>query len=341
MHSVLFFLKNISQQLRRENLHKVSFAALALLVGGALLFSVTENMGLLDSLWWSVVTMTTVGYGDISPASPGGKIVGVVLMLTGIGFLGLFTATIASVFVENKIMENKGMKAIVAKDHFVICGWNFQGLRILKELLADAKLEGRAIVILANLEEKPSIEEGVYFVRGDIDAESIEKTCLKDANTAILLCDDTVEAGYRDAKMVMDVLNIRSSCPSLYICAELADAATVDHAKRAGANEIIVGGELRSKLLVQAALDHGITELVSELVSNRYGHELYKFKTPQNLVGKRFFEALCELKKEKDIICLGLQKAVDDTVVTNPPSDLKLEEGDHLLVVAEDRTSLI
>lgn len=311
-----------------------------LLLAGGFLFSITENMGVVDSLWWSVVTMTTVGYGDISPTTLAGKIVGVVLMLTGIGFLGLFTATIASVFVENKMLENKGMKAIDAINHFVVCGWNFQGQKIVRELLADAKSEGRPVVILAELDEIPLAEEGVLFVKGGIDEESMEKACLKDANTAILLSDDTVEAGYRDAKMVMDVLNIKSSYPSVYICAELADSSTVDHVKRAGANEVIVAGELRSKLLVQAALDHGITEMVSELISNRYGHELYKFKTPQSLVGKKFFEALCDLKKEKDVICLGLQRAEDDTVVTNPHSDLKLEEGDHLLVVADDRTSL-
>jgi len=341
MHAIFVFLSKLSHQLRRENHHKIALAALSLLLIGGLCFSITENVGLGESLWWSVVTMTTVGYGDISPVTAGGKVVGVVLMLTGIGFLGLFTATIASVFVENKMLENKGMKPIDAQDHFVVCGWNSQGQKIVKELLADAKSNGLLVVILAQLDEHPLAEEGVLFVRGEIDDEGMEKACLGQACTAILLADDAIDGGYRDAKMVMDVLNIKSSYPSVYVCAELASSSTIDHVKKAGANEVIVAGELRSKLLVQAALDHGITEMVSELISNRYGQELYKFKAPQSLVGKQFFDALCDLKKEKNVICLGLQKGADDTVMTNPPSDLILEEGDSLLVVAEDRTSLI
>ncbi|WP_217587544.1 potassium channel family protein [Lentibacillus saliphilus] len=55
-----------------------------------------------DALWWAIVTMTTVGYGDLSPETPVGRIIASVLMLTGIGVIGLVTGTIASVFTSNK-----------------------------------------------------------------------------------------------------------------------------------------------------------------------------------------------------------------------------------------------
>jgi voltage-gated potassium channel len=52
-------------------------------------------------LWWSVVTATTVGYGDVSPVTPEGKFIAVGLMLLGIGFVGVFTATISSEFFDH------------------------------------------------------------------------------------------------------------------------------------------------------------------------------------------------------------------------------------------------
>ncbi len=55
-----------------------------------------EKMTFPDALWWSYVTATTVGYGDLSPVSTGGRIIASLLMLTGIGFLSLLTGTIAS-----------------------------------------------------------------------------------------------------------------------------------------------------------------------------------------------------------------------------------------------------
>ena len=53
-----------------------------------------------NALWWAVVTATTVGYGDVSPLSTEGRLIAVVLMLTGIGVIGTFTATVASFFLE-------------------------------------------------------------------------------------------------------------------------------------------------------------------------------------------------------------------------------------------------
>ena len=55
-----------------------------------------------DSLWWAIVTATTVGYGDLSPVTTEGRIIAVALMLVGIGVIGVFTATVASWFVEQE-----------------------------------------------------------------------------------------------------------------------------------------------------------------------------------------------------------------------------------------------
>lgn len=338
---LLYFFRRVLHQLQEQQIHIVAGVAFFLLGTGSALFSVTEDMNLVDSLWWAVVTMTTVGYGDISPASMWGKLVGVVLMLSGIGIVGLFTATIASVFVENKLLEHKGMRTIFADEHIVICGWNSQGVSIIKELRADAKTKHAEIVVLANLEQAPVFEEGVSFVRGILDGETIERSNLYQATTAILLSDDSVECGYRDAKMVMDILLLRKECSSLYICAELSSSDNTHHALQAGANEVVVVSELRSKLLAQAALDHGITDLVSELVTNRYGSVFYKTELPEEYSDKKFFDVFCEMKRDKNITCLGVQKGSDNSVITNPKEDFLLQYGDSLLVVAENRESLI
>lgn len=69
---------------------------------GSILIMFAEQMSFQDALWWSIVTITTVGYGDLSPASGVGRFLAVILMLVGIGFLGMVTGTIATFFIKQE-----------------------------------------------------------------------------------------------------------------------------------------------------------------------------------------------------------------------------------------------
>ena len=82
----------------------VAFVLVALATGG--LFALFEGHSLLDGLWWTVVTLTTVGYGDLSPATTGGRVTAVVLMVTSIGVLSFITANIAAFFIEEDETAN-------------------------------------------------------------------------------------------------------------------------------------------------------------------------------------------------------------------------------------------
>ena len=72
------------------------------------MFSAGEFGSLWDGIWWAVVTVTTVGYGDIYPKTVQGRLIGMVLMFVGIGFLSLLTAAVASRFVKQERGEEHG-----------------------------------------------------------------------------------------------------------------------------------------------------------------------------------------------------------------------------------------
>ena len=85
-----------------------------------------------DALWWAIVTVTTVGYGDRYPVSEGGRIVAVVLMLVGIGLIGVLTATVASVFIKEHTDANKEE---IKKGHADLG----QQLSLINDRLADVE----------------------------------------------------------------------------------------------------------------------------------------------------------------------------------------------------------
>ncbi len=135
-------------------LRVLSLAAALLLYGstGFLYFELPNNPQLtwLDGFWYSFVTVTTVGYGDLYPTTPGGRfIVGVPLMFFGIGLLGYVLSIAATALVEAKTKELHGMSDFKLKDHLVIL--NFPGvgklLRVLDELAHDERHIGRQVVL--------------------------------------------------------------------------------------------------------------------------------------------------------------------------------------------------
>ena len=82
------------------------------------------SSGILDAIYWAIVTLTTVGYGDIVPVSKLGKTFALMIIISGPVLLSLVTASVASIFVERKIREGKGLETVKVKGHIIICGWN-------------------------------------------------------------------------------------------------------------------------------------------------------------------------------------------------------------------------
>ena len=342
MISLFHVMRKLARRLRGENLHQVLLVLAALIVTGSVFFWIFEkDLSLGDAVWWAIVTVTTVGYGDISPATVGGRLVGVMLMMMGIGFLGILTATIAGIFIERKIMENKGMVPTDVNDHFLICGWNYRGPEIVAELRADDKSRETAIVILAELEQKPLDDPLVHFIQGTINTQSLENANARAAKTAMMLADENLEVQYRDAKTILDTLTVKSHFPHLYVCVELMETKNVEYGQLAKADEIIVVGELGTNLMAQAALDHGITHMITELVSNRFGSDLYKVDIAPVMAGRSFYDVLCELKEKKGILCVGVEDKAERRLMTNPDAEYRLKAEDQLVVIASKRPVLV
>lgn len=340
MTSVLFHIKKAFQNIAKHKISRLLFLTLFILSAGALGLNYFEkSLPIADAFWWSFVTITTVGYGDIAPSTFGGRVVGIIVMVFGIGMLGMFTATIATAFIEGKLREDKGLKAVKFTEHFIVCGWSLKSREIIAELQADSKVKDKPIVLIANVAEKPLEDENVFFVRGEISNEVLEKANVKESSVVMVLSNNNADIYSRDAKTILDILTIRTFNPQVYICVEIEDAKNLQHCKMAGANEIIVIGKLSSNLMVQAALDHGVTRFITEIVSNRFGSEIYKIKLPQDLVGKRFIDVLTLLKKEYNAIALAIEPLGSIKFITNPPMDYLMQAEDQMVVVAEERPS--
>lgn len=320
------------------NIYKGILIFFIILISGTLGYSLFESETMGNSLWWSIVTMTTVGYGDLFPKTTQGRILAVFIMTTGIGILGAITASFAGFILEKKLMEIKGMKKLKLNKHFLIIGWNYRGADIIEELKADKKCWEKDIVIIADLLESPVPQKnGIFFVKGEPDSTSFEKACVQNAQSAIILTNELNDPFSRDAKSILACLTLKKYNAKVYTSVEIFDSKNIEQCEIAGADEIIVSGGLATNLLVQSVLDHGVTKCIHELLSYRKGQEIYKVNLLKQFENKTFSEILSECNSNYNIIVIGIETSISKSIITNPPSQTILKKGDKLIVISEDR----
>jgi voltage-gated potassium channel len=271
-----------------------------------------------DGIWWAVVTVATVGYGDRFPISVGGRIVGFVLMFFGVGMMSLLTATIASIFVEKKIMEDKGLETVKVKDHLIICGWNQHTEEVLAGLTTYG-LTGDAPIVLINELSVDEIESfrlkykkfNLKFLRGDYVREDVLlRANIVDARFAVIMAD--VSGGHSrertDERTALAALTIKYLAPQVKTIAELLDGENRQHLKRANVEEIIVRGEHIGSLLATAVKSPGLPRLISGMLSLGDTNKFWRVEIPKTFIGRTFQDLSTHYREKQHAILIGFLK---------------------------------
>jgi Trk K+ transport system NAD-binding subunit len=277
-------------------------------------------------------------------------------LIASISFLAIITGKITSVLVERISKGGSMAKKVNFSGHTIICGWNYQGDRIIKELLSADVKEQRGIVILHNCEERPIKDERVEFICGDPSQdENLIRAGVMRAKSVIVLTDVDRGSNQADAEALMVVLAVESLNREVHTCVQIMNSANRCHLERAHADEIICLDQIGGCLVVASALEHGVSYVVSELLTFNLGSELYRYDgyISDKLVGRDFTEAVQILAQQRMILLAVetdyseelrrqlskdiLHKLVETNraVIINPQSTYEIRQGDALLLIAE------
>jgi len=293
---------------------------LAVISIGAFIFEYGVNKGFKsfwDTIWWTVVTLTTVGYGDRVPLTIGGRILGIFMMILGVASTGIVTGRIASFLVDKQIKTRGGLIVVERKKgHFIICGWKPELEAIIKKILAvdpDLKPSGIVLINDADPQEIDHIRsipgfKTVKYIKGDyIDEKVLQRANLKNAATALILADSSRKFSLQevDSRTVMAAITIDSMNKNIYTCAELIDIKFEKYLKLANCDEIIPTREYSRELLANAASASGMSHIAAQMLDpEKKGMATVDFQ--DIFIGKPFRELQDHFKQAYGDIVIGL-----------------------------------
>jgi voltage-gated potassium channel len=327
-----------------------SFLGLSTILGGTTIFLVeradnpaVETMG--DGLWWAIVTLTTVGFGDISPVTPLGRGVGAVLMVVGMFTLALFAGVVGHSLLNSVLsFREEQFRMNTHTNHIVVCGYSAGSRMLLNTLRRERDWGSREVILFCAGERPPDIPPEFNWITGDPTKESeLVKVRLTHAHSVILVGDRGVLPQSADATTILSLFTIRhwmSEQPEtgarktpLYIVAEILDVENVAHAKAAGASEVIESTLVSCSLLAHAVSMPGRAHALSR-IAEAAGNSLYVGDIPADVELPRSFAELGRaLRTSTGLILVGVMSPAGEQRL-NPPDDLPIMADDRLVYLA-------
>lgn len=306
--------------LQRERVFGLILALVVILVLASIGFSLVEpadgswwtRFG--RSLWWGLVTLTTVGYGDVVPVTFLGRLVGVSLMVIGFLSLSLVTATVASVFIERKFRQEKGLEAVKSTQHILILGWPEDAEALLDQLLKRLPVNIAVVLInKASPEQMDAIKEkypqnAVFYLRGDYSREEIlMKANVQEAFKAIILADRQPgeTAAQVDQRTLFTALTLKALHAKIRIMAELLRPENRTYLERAGAEEVLIRGQYDSSLLAGAIASPALFRIYTSLLTGD-GQGLWDVEIPSRFHGRPLSDLSAYLQEANQGILIGI-----------------------------------
>jgi len=226
-----------------------------------------------ETLYWAIVTASTVGYGDIVPQTKYAKIITLILILFSIIAVSLFTAIVTSRLIKKtifKIREWEDLENI--ENHLIICGYKPQFKVLINEFLNRKHRFGVENIVVINEELTSEIEalleeiKDIKFVEGDFSEEEIlKKAKAEKANKAIVIAENQES----DSKVLATSILLKSLNKNIYLVVEIINPKFETYLEKIGCDEIILSEEYNKHILSKAITDPGISKVVGNLIKDK------------------------------------------------------------------------
>ena len=311
------------------------FSSIVIFVSSVLIYVMEANNPnspidtLYEAIYWSIVTISTVGYGDITPATDAGRLVAMFVITAGIAVLAFTTSLVVSAFTEklDEIRETKSVDDLKKiKEFYIICGYE----NIAEEVAIQLSKRNNLIILDEDINRvKQAQKDG--FTAFNYDPGSVEsykklRIDIKTQVKAILCLRES------DVENVYTALTVRSFNKDIFILSLLMNELNRNKLSFAGVNEILYSKELVGLIAKEFVGKPVAFEVIHALRSEYTNVDIEEIVVTQRMLSN--FTLVEQLENSKyRLILLGIYKKAHKRFFFNPIDSTVLEQGDYLVVI--------
>lgn len=301
-----------------------------LILLGVVGFHFIEGWPFLDCLYMTVITIFTVGFEEVRPLSPLGRIFTIFIILGGVGTAIFAFTKFAEVIyqggIKNFWRRRKMEKSLNnLKDHYIICGYGRMG-RIVREHLEEENLP--YVVIDINEQKLVQLkQENKCFIQGDASSEeTLIKAGFKRARALTALLGS-------DADNLYLVFTVKQLNPSLFVLSKAMDEEAERKILQIGANKVISPYKVSGLKIAQGLIRPTVVDFIDLIIRRK---ELSLFieekvvRKDSRLVGCNLAES--DIRKRSNVIVVAIKKPGEE-ITFNPSTEIRIDSGDTLLVM--------
>ena len=304
--------------------------ALAVLLAGTLGYIFIEGWTVLDSFYMAAITVTTVGFQEVRPLSPAGRVFTSLLIFFGVGTVLYILSSLTQSVVEGKLREMLGRRTLERKirslkDHYIICGYGRIG-----SLVADMLLErGKKVVVIESHPETIARleEEGTYYVPGSATEDESLLAAGIDRAAGLLAAVSS------DADNVYIVLSAKGMRKELFVIARATEPGSERKLKRAGADKVVSPYFIGARRIAQTVIRPSVADFIDlTFHSSDIALQMEELKVGEtsSIAGVPLRDS--GIRQRMDVILLAIKKS-DGRMIFNPQADTVLDRGDTVIAM--------
>lgn len=311
---------------------QLSVALLLALVGvGSALYRWVEGMTWLDALYMTVITIATVGYGEVEPLSQTGRVMTIGLIMVGVAIGAWAASNLVEVALGQTVwtsVRRRRMRQSLdgLRDHYVVCGHGRLGTRIVRDLAARG--ESYVVIDIDERLEEPFLSAGVPHIIGDATQDDVLTAARVERARGLVAALDS------DASNVMAVLTAREMNPRLLIVSRANAEQSESKLRRAGANRVVTPDDIGGHRLALALLRPAVHDLFNEIFSFgvNISVDVGQITIPADSPFAGQTVAGCDLRRVRNVSILAVRDR-DGDFVLNPDAQRVIEAGETMIVI--------